>query len=815
MGEAARWSRADEWRERYRRAAGDAVEHDVRPYFDALGTIAAAGLADLPMADLTARARSLKDRARDEPFDTLLPEVFALARELAHHTLGMRPFDVQMAAGVALACGRLVQLATGEGKTLAAVPPAILHALGGRGVHVFTANDYLAERDAAWMAPLFRAFGLACAAVAEGMSPAARRAAYAADVTYVTAREAGFDYLRDHATLDPAAIVHRGHDVAIVDEVDSILIDEARVPLVIAGDAPPLGLDPAALASLARTLDAGIDYTADEYARTVVMTEAGFVRAGRLLGAALDDPANHLLLSAVHVALHAEALLHRDRDYVVSDGRIEIVDEWTGRVADNRRWPNGIQPAVEAKEGVPIRTEGRVLGSIPMQHFVGLYRHLSGMTATAEPAAAEFAAFFGLGTTVFPPHRTCRRVDEPDVVFATRLAKRAAIADEVARVHRRGQPILVGTTSVRESEELGHTLTSRGIPCEVLNARQDAREAGIISAAGRLCAVTISTNMAGRGTDIVLGGGARAEHDAVAALGGRYVLGTNRHESRRIDDQLRGRAGRQGDPGSSRFFISLEDDLIQRYGVMALIPPRHRPAAQPGPIDDPIVAREIARAQRIVEGQNFEIRRTLWKYSALVEAQRRIVCEWRQALLAGEADPGICAESCPDQYAALTAAAGVDAVQRAEQSIVVRMLDERWADHLAFIEDVREGIHLQRYAGREPIMEFHRQIVDGFESLMADVRTETAARFARLRAAGGTIDLTSAGLAGSSSTWTYLVNDNPFSTLGLSMLASRNIGTVGAMGMLAVLYLPLTALVTGSVLVRRWLARRVRRGGRP
>ena len=800
-----RWSAADALAERYRRAAGSTVEHDVRPYFAALARIEAVDAGALSLAALTTRAADLRARASGEPLDALLTEVFAVARELAHHTIGLRPFDVQLAAGVALARGRLAQLATGEGKTLAAVLPAILRALTGQGVHIFTANDYLAQRDAEWMAPLYASFGLRCAAVTEHLDREARRDAYAADVTYVTAREAGFDYLRDHAALDPRACVHRGHHAAIVDEADCILVDEARVPLVIAGDAPPLGLDPLRLAALARELRSGVDYGADEYARTVVLTDRGFTRAGQALGVALDDPAHHLLLSAVHVALHAEVLLHRDRDYVVREGRIEIVDEWTGRVADNRRWPNGIQPAVEAKEQVAIRAEGRVLGSIPMQHFVRLYDHVAGMTATAVPAAEELASFFGLGTTVFPPHQTCRRVDEPDVVFASRAAKEAAIVNEIASVHATGRPLLVGTTTVRESEALGAALTARAIACTILNAKQDADEARIVAGAGRLGAVTISTNMAGRGTDIVLGGGDPAERRLVETLGGLYVVGTNRHESRRIDDQLRGRAGRQGDPGTSRFFISLQDDLMQRYGVVGLIPPAHRPPPGSEPVADPIVSREIARAQRIVEGQNFEIRRTLWKYSALVEEQRRIVAEWRQALLTGEADPGICAEACPEHYAALSTAGG-DAVQHAEQRIAIRVLDDRWADHLAAIEDVREGIHLQRLGGREPVTEFHRQIVEGFGSLMGDVRRETAERFRRLRVVDGVIDLASAGLSGSSATWTYLVNDNPFSTLGLSMLSSRNVGTAGAMGMLAVLYWPLTAVIASTVFVRRWLA---------
>ena len=811
MSSSPKWSATDALAERYRHAAGSTVEHDVRPYFEVVQRIEAVGAAVLPLASLTARAAELRTRASREPLQTLLPEVFATARELARHTIGLRPFDVQLAAGVALARGRLAQLATGEGKTLAAVLPAILRALPGHGVHIFTANDYLAQRDAAWMGPLYAAFGLRCAAVTEGLGREARREAYAADVTYVTAREAGFDYLRDHAALDAQACVHRGHHAAIVDEADCILVDEARVPLVIAGNAPPLGLDPLRLAALARELRSGLDYTADEYARTVVLTDAGFSRVEQALDVSLDDPAHHLLLSAVHVALHAQVLLHRDRDYVVREGRIEIVDEWTGRVADNRRWPNGIQSAVEAKERVAIRAEGRVLGSIPMQHFVRLYGHLAGMTATAIQAAEELAAFFGLDTTVFPPHQTCRRIDEPDVVFATRQAKQVAIVGEIARVHATGRPLLVGTTTVRESEALGAALAAQGIPCTILNAKQDADEARIVAGAGRLGAVTISTNMAGRGTDIVLGGGNDAEHARVAALGGLYVLGTNRHESRRIDDQLRGRSGRQGDPGTSRFFISLQDDLMERYGVVGLIPPAHRPPPGNEPVTDPIVSREIARAQRIVEGQNFEIRRTLWKYSALVEEQRRIVADWRQALLAGDADPGACAKACPDQYAALSTA-GPDAVLRAEQRITIQALDDRWADHLAAIEDVREGIHLQRLGGREPVTEFHRQIVAGFESLMADVRRDTIERFQRLRVVDGAIDLASAGLGGSSTTWTYLVNDNPFSTFGLSMLSSRNVGAAGAMGMLAVLYWPLTAVIATTVFVRRWLAAHGRRG---
>jgi preprotein translocase subunit SecA len=365
----------------------------------------------------------------------------------------------------------------------------------------------------------------------------------------------------------------------------------------------------------------------------------------------------------------------------------------------------------------------------------------------------------------------------------------------------------VGTASVRESEDLARELSGRGVTCSVLNARQDADEARIIAGAGALGAVTISTNMAGRGTDIRLGGDDETGHAAVVDLGGLLVIGTNRHESLRVDNQLRGRAGRQGDPGTSRFFISLDDDLIQRYGIRALIPKANRPQPRATPIDDPVVAREIARAQRIIEGQNFEIRRTLWKYSGLVDEQRAIVYRWRQELLRDEADPGVCAEQSPELYEEFVDRVGADAVRHAEQRITIHVLDRAWADHLALIEDVREGIHLQRYGGREPVTEFHRQIVDAFGTLMDRVSDEAADLFAELKVREGRLDLEAAGVGGSTSTWTYLVNDNPFSTLGLSLMASRNIGAAATTGFIAMLYLPLTAVVTAVVFVRRWLRR--------
>jgi preprotein translocase subunit SecA len=430
------------------------------------------------------------------------------------------------------------------------------------------------------------------------------------------------------------------------------------------------------------------------------------------------------------------------------------------------------------------------------------------MTATAVPAAAEFREFYGLTTVVFPPHCPCRRVDEPDVVFTHRDAKHDAVAAEIARVQKTGRPVLVGTASVAESEALYRALRERGVKCRVLNARHDAREAVVIARAGTFGAVTISTNMAGRGTDIVLGGGDPAQRQRVADLGGLYVIGTNRHESRRVDDQLRGRAGRQGDPGSSRFFISLEDDLISRYGVVGLIPRSRRPARQDGPVGDAIVAREIARAQRIIEGQHFEIRRTLWRYSGMVEEQRAQVCARREDLLRNLSEPAACAEGAAGHHAALARSVGEAEVARVENRLTMLLLDRRWSDHLRLIDDIREGIHLQRYAGRDPLTEFQRQIIAAYAAMLEGLRDEVVEAFGRLRADGGRIDLERLGLRGPASTWTYLVNDNPFASFWVSLIAPGSAGTSMAGAMLAVLYWPVSAAVAAAVFVRRALGRR-------
>ena len=538
----------------------------------------------------------------------------------------LRPFDVQVLAGVAMHQGKLAQMNTGEGKTLAAVFPAYLNALTGKGVHIHTFNDYLARRDASWMGPIYNYLGLQASCIQEGMSPEERKKAYAADVTYTTAKEAGFDTLRDQLCYTVEGLVHRDFNFAVVDEADSILIDEARVPLVIAGSTTRPKADLEQLTQMVKSFKEGIDYETDEGKRNIFLTDGGHQRIERILGCgSLHAPENLDLLTRVNQALHAEFLIHRDVDYIVREGKVKIVDEFTGRVVKDRHWPDGLQAAVEAKEKIQQGAGGSILGSITLQHFLALYPKICGMTATAQPAAGEFFRFYGLKVVVIPPHRDCIRIDHPDLIFTHKASKHRALVAEIESNYNQQRPVLVGTASVEESEELVLELKKAGISFQVLNAKNDELEAEIISNAGSPGAVTISTNMAGRGTDIKLGGDREQERDKVVALGGLYVIGTNRHESLRIDNQLRGRAGRQGDPGSSRFFISLEDNLIERYGIKHLFPKKYRTLQQNAPIESPVVSREIVRGQRIIEGQNFDIRKTLWNYSILIEKHRKLL----------------------------------------------------------------------------------------------------------------------------------------------------------------------------------------------
>jgi preprotein translocase subunit SecA len=753
------------WRERLASFRGSPVDMDLSRYDAPLAEINALEeeVATLSDKALESRARELRDRARaGDDLGLLRAPLFALAREISRRALGLRPFDVQIVAALALDRGAIVEMQTGEGKTLAAVMPAALNALTGRGVHVLTFNDYLARRDAEWMGPIYRRFGLSVGFIEQGMTPVARRRAYLADVTYVTAKEAGFDQLRDHLARRVEDLVHRPLHFALVDEADSILVDEARVPLVIAGR---IGIDVSSSRQLARlvaTFAPGVHYDSDEYGRNVELTEAGIEFVERVLDCgSLHDEKNLTLLTELNCALHAQVLLRRDVDYLVRDGRIGIIDELTGRVVADRHWPDGLQAALEAKEGVDRQPDGRILGSITLQHFLRGYPRLCGMTGTAQTAASELREFYGLGVVVIPTHRPMVRIDQPDVLFTHREAKEDAVVEEIARVHALGRPVLVGTLTVEESERLAERLSGAGIACQVLNAKHDAAEAQIVASAGAHGAVTISTNMAGRGTDIRLGGATEAERDRVVALGGLYVIGTNRHESRRVDLQLRGRAGRQGDPGESRFFVSLEDDLLVRYGIQGLLAGRFTSGRSAAPIDHPIVLDEVARAQRIVEGQNFEIRKTLWRYAAVLEDHRRRVMERRQALLQGREIPDVWSGSS-ERRAELVEATDEEAVRRAERAVTLHAIDRAWCDHLSLAADLREGIHLVTLGGQDPLRRFTTEITMAFHRLEETVDEAVLDALDRVAVSGGRIDLSDIDIKGPSSTWTYLVNDDPF-----------------------------------------------------
>jgi len=772
----------------FNRFRGVPVETDLAAYARTVRSIRAAHesgrLAAIADAEIARRAAALHrppadgasvPRAGEE--DRVRAAVFALALEASRRATGLDAHDVQIIAGLAMADGRIAELPTGEGKTLAAVFTASYFALLGRPVHVLTFNDYLARRDAAWMGPAYRLLGLSVGAVQEGLDKAAKKAAYACDISYATAKEAGFDYLRDRLAYEPGELVHRPFAVALVDEADSILIDEARIPLVISGTAGAPGLDVSRLAAVVRGLERGRDFETDAENANVFPTDAGIRRVESVLGCGnLFASGNEQLLAAVHCALHAELLLERDVDYIVRDGRIEIVDEFTGRVMDKRHWPDGLQAAVEAKEGVRRGSEGRILGSITLQHFFRLYPTLCGMTATAEPSARDLKEFYGLGVVIVPSHRPCVRRDLPDVVFTHREPKREALVREIAAVHAAGRPVLVGTSSVRESEDLAAALAGAGVPCETLNARNDELEAAVVARAGAPGAVTISTNMAGRGTDIKLGGPQEEEHDRVAALGGLSVIGTNRHESLRIDSQLRGRAGRQGDPGSSRFFISLEDDIFERYGLTRRLFSRYRLERGAAPVDNELLRREIVHGQRVIEGRNLDIRRALWDYATLVDTQRRIVAGWRDAVFApdgGEAGPPF--PTAPELAAAGTAKLGRDPFERLVRRAALYHIDGAWTDHLAWLADLREGIHLVSIGRKEPLQEFQKAATGAFLELEDRIGTAIDSTLRSLITREGPVDIEAAGLKGPSSTWTYLVNEDQFGW-GVELLKGTNIG---------------------------------------
>ena len=657
-----------------------------------------AELAQLNDAELKSAGRLATD----------LLEVIAITAVVAARVLHLDMFDVQLQGALAMAEGKIAEMQTGEGKTLAAVPAIVWYAKAAQGVHVMTVNDYLARRDAKWMGGIYKFLGLSVGYVQQGMSIEERRRAYACDVTYATQNEIGFDHLRDGLAMYPHEQVHRPFAVAVMDEADSILIDEARIPLVIAGgkeDQEPLAYRVDRLAKFFRRVK---HYTLDEYSRNIALTDAGIRAIETSFGCGnLFAEENLALLTAVQDSIHAHALLHRDVDYLVKDGAIESVDEFKGRIAQNRRWPAGLQTAIEAKEGVLLKDQGRILGSVTLQNLIGLYPKICGMTGTAATQADEFRMVYGLDVEVIPTNRPVIRVDYPDVLFRGKWEKEEAVIGEIRKVHATGRPVLVGTRSVEESERLSGRI--RDIVHQVLNARHEEYEAAMIARAGERGAVTISTNMAGRGTDIKLEPG-------VAELGGLHVIGTNRHESRRIDNQLRGRAGRQGDPGSSRFFVSLQDDLFVKYGT-----------------DMERLEHDPESIQRLVEGQNLDIRQFLHKYESVIEGQRQKIGGRRQAILTGDSP-------CSSEL---------------ERLVSLATIDDLWSEYLAAITDLREGVQWLSYGGRQPLYEYLTAVDSLFQQLETRIDEEIPKRLAEVQEQGA--DPLQRG-----ATWTYLTTDQPF-----------------------------------------------------
>jgi len=786
-----------------------AAVNEAEPRFEALSD-----------QDLTAKTTELRNRARaGESLDDLQVEAFATVREAAKRVLGQRHFDVQVIGAAALHRGMVAEMKTGEGKTLVSTMPAFLNALGGDGVHLVTVNDYLASRDAEWMGAVHRFLGLRVGLIQNGMPPADRHPAYGSDITYGTNNEFGFDYLRDNMAMRAADRVQRGHTYAIVDEVDSILIDEARTPLIISGRVSDSAKWYRDFAKIANRLHPEVHYEVDERKRQVLTTEEGVARVEQVLG--VENLFDHAAVDFVHhleAALKAKELFLRDVDYLIDHGEVKIVDEFTGRVLEGRRYSEGLHQAIEAKEGVAIKEENQTLATITLQNYFRLYDKLAGMTGTAETEAAELAQIYSLEVIAVPTNEPVARDDEGDLVYKTENGKFAAVVADVAARTEIGQAVLLGTVSIEKSEKLSKELDKHGVAHEVLNAKQHAREADIIAQAGRPGAVTVATNMAGRGVDIRLGGNpdgmARTElkkrgitHDdpsyeeleaklteefenqiapdkqLVIDAGGLYVVGTERHESRRIDNQLRGRSGRQGDPGESRFYLSLEDDLMRRFQgewVTGIMDRLRLPEDQP--IEANMVSKAIERAQRQVESQNFEIRKNVLKYDEVMNLQRQVIYDWRRSILEGTAGDDLVGdwietavteiveaeisldiprsnwdwealqrellqvyptaidastvsggadaviefvvEEALDAYAKREEELGSEVLRQVERSVMLSVIDNKWREHLSEMDYLRAGIGLRAMGQRDPLSEYQREAYDMFTELVESVKRD-------------------------------------------------------------------------------------------
>ena len=742
------------------------------------------------MSDTSLREKTaeLKDRlSHGETLDDILPEAFASIREAGKRTIGQRHFDVQILGGIVLHQGKIAEMITGEGKTLVASLPVYLNALEGRGVHVVTVNDYLAERDSfgrgnfKGMGNIYQFLGLTVGCIKHGIDNEARRAAYNCDITYGTNNEFGFDYLRDNMVVSAEDMVQREHNYAIVDEVDSILIDESRTPLIISGPAEESTEKYYQIDRIIPQLKAGDDYQVEEKTRTVALTEEGVAKAEKLLKVPnLYDPVYMEIVHHINQGLKAHTLFKKDVDYIIKDGEVVIVDEFTGRLMPGRRWSDGLHQAVEAKENVEIARENQTLATITLQNYFRMYRKLAGMTGTAATEAGEFMEIYKLDVIQVPPNKPLIRMDCADVIYKTRREKVRAFVDEIAKLNTEGRPVLVGTISIEKNEEVSAMLKRRGVKHEVLNAKYHEREAEIIAMAGQPGAVTVATNMAGRGTDIVLGPG-------VAAKGGLHVLGTERHEARRIDNQLRGRCGRQGDPGSSRFYLSLEDDLMRIFGSDRVKGLMERMGMEEGQeITHPWVTKAIERSQKTVEGHNFDIRKHLLEYDDVMNKQREVIYSQRRTVLEGKditdyitrwigemveerielfapaktypeewnyeelnkwmqglasslrvkkenfIKPGMTPDVLRDVIVDMIKTAyqererilGADMMRRMERIIMLHSIDTKWKDHLYMMDQLKEGIGLRGYGGKDPLVEYKREGYEMFVDMINRVKEE-------------------------------------------------------------------------------------------
>ncbi len=742
-------------------------------------------------AEFITLTETFKSRIRQgESLDAILPEAFAAVREASRRTLNMRHFDVQLLGGIVLHQGKIAEMKTGEGKTLVAPLAAYVNALTGKGVHIVTVNDYLARRDAEWMGKIFRFLGLTVGVIVHGLTDRERQIAYAADITYGTNNEFGFDYLRDNMKFDRNSLVQRALHFAIVDEVDSILIDEARTPLIISGPAEKSTQLYYQVNSIIPSLQKDIHYTIDEKARSSMLTEEGVAKAEKLLGVDnLYDPKHIELLHHVNQALKAHTLFKRDVDYIVKDGEVIIVDEFTGRLMPGRRYSEGLHQALEAKEKVKIENENQTLATITFQNYFRMYEKLSGMTGTAETEAAEFAKIYNLDVVVIPTNEPMIRIDYPDVIYQTKREKYEAVLDEIVALHQKQQPVLVGTVSIDVSEDLSARLKKRGVPHNVLNAKNHEAEAEIVAKAGQKGAVTISTNMAGRGTDIVLGEG-------VVELGGLHIIGTERHESRRIDNQLRGRSGRQGDPGSSRFYLSLEDDLLRIFGGERISAIMSRLGMKEGePITHRMISKAIENAQSKVEAHNFNIRKQLLDFDNVMNQQREVIYKQRRQALGNESlrpviedlirekaddiawayadaktppqdwdfkgineavfnqfnlhlhltsentspDPEQLArriyQAAISLYNQKEAAIGAGHFRNIERIVMLQTVDTLWKDHLLSMDHLREGIGLRGYAQQDPILIYKKEAFEMFQNMISRIKEETLKILFRIQVA--------------------------------------------------------------------------------